>query len=499
MYTYNLGKLFERVCHDNSTGTAIVLENTTITYQELSTRVQEVSNWLLSNSVSRGDVVAIFNNKSITSYCIMLACLKIGATYTNIDPASTGQRLQKMLNTCNPVMLFVYEEIQTNIDVSAIQVIDYVKDSLKCNDQYTYDEVPGDTIAYLMFTSGSTGFPKAVAISHSSIINFISWSRTTIRTTNHDRFTGVNPMHFDNSVFDFYSSLFTGASLAPVPTALLKNPRSVVKLLNKVAPTIWFSVPSMLVYMLKMRSIATDDIGTIRMFVFGGEGFPKTQLRQLWQMYRHQSTFLNVYGPTEGTCICSSYEVSDSDIHDDSLLPLGKIAPNFDYVILDDKSNVTSKGELCLIGDNLAKGYYNDNDRTKVSFQQNPRCTNIIQLMYRTGDIVSQDMDSVLHFHGRVDNQIKRMGHRIELEEIEVAIGSIPEVIESAVLYIDAEPTDSKIVAYVSKNNAVEVLPYLRKTLPYYMIPDEIIYVQMLPKNRSGKVDRLQLKKDYLK
>ncbi|MCB0402901.1 MAG: AMP-binding protein, partial [Flavobacteriales bacterium] len=353
---------------------------------------------------------------------------------------------------------------------------------------------------YIMFTSGSTGFPKGVVISHQNILNFIEWSKTTYETTVDDVFTNINPMHFDNSVFDFYSSVFTGAALVPVGEQLTRNPRKLLDALNTVEPTVWFSVPSMLVYVLNMRALKKEDLPSLRVVTYGGEGFPKNQLRKLWAYWSDRVRFVNVYGPTECTCICSSYDVSEYDMQSDDLLPLGHMAPNFyGLVVGKDGREVPygEIGELCIGGPNVGIGYYNNPEKTHEVFIDNPVISSHREMVYQSGDLVRQDQDTGMFlFCGRKDNQIKRMGYRIELEEIENAFNAISFIKESAVVYLDTEKYPSKIIACLSsgEENDNKITEVLKKYLPSYMLPDLYFYMEHLPKNQNGKIDRLKLK-----
>ena len=514
MFQYNLGQLFDQVAMFNEEQVAIKqAEGDHTNYSELNTLSNKIANYLLSLNVKQNDVVAILNNKSKTSYAIMIACLKIGAIYTNLDPKSPIERFNKMIAICNPKLLFYYqsnESIINSFSNSSVKSIEYFSSEFS-NYLNGFDglfplqnkEVSSSTPAYIMFTSGSTGFPKGVVISHQNVLNFINWTKATYRTESADIFTNLNPMHFDNSVFDFYASLFTGASIIPINESQTRNPRRLIEILNTVSPTIWFSVPSMLVYVLNMRALRSEDLPSLRTVTFGGEGFPKNQLRTLWKFWGDRVDFINVYGPTECTCICSSYRVSENDLANDELLPLGPMAPNFYAHIMNDKGLEVKQGqigELCIGGPNVGLGYYNNPEKTNESFIPHPNINSFNEIVYRSGDLVKYDTgkDHLL-FCGRKDNQIKRMGYRIELEEIENALNSIDFIEESAVVYIDNDKYKSKILACLRTENKDEnqINSILSNHLPAYMIPDGYFYFENLPKNQNGKINRLKLKEEF--
>jgi D-alanine--poly(phosphoribitol) ligase subunit 1 len=360
-------------------------------------------------------------------------------------------------------------------------------------------KIVGTTPAYIMFTSGSTGTPKGVTISHANILSFLGWSIEKYKVTSEDRFSQVSPMYFDNSVFDFYTALFSGASLVPIKKEITKSPLELVKLIDSMQCTIWFSVPSLLVYLLTMRVLNDKTFQSVRVFTFGGEGFPKGELKKLYSIYGKQADIINVYGPTEGSCICSSYNISKKDFEDMSILaPLGTINPNFEYMIVDENMREVEsgkKGELCLVGPNVALGYYNDSNRTAQNFVQNPKIRTHQDIIYKCGDIV-YEKDGLLCFSGRVDNQIKHMGYRIELEEIESALNGLKYISQSAVVYERVKSNYGKIIAFVATNEEVSeshIKNELLNFLPEYMMPNIIEIKEELPKNASGKVDKKTL------
>jgi D-alanine--poly(phosphoribitol) ligase subunit 1 len=511
-YHYNLGLLFTEVATANKKNVAIKEIDNEHSYETLNNVSNKLVHFLLELEINQNDVVAIFNNKSLYSYSLMLACSKIGAIYTNLDPKSPGERLSKMLKTCSPKILFYSSYDHTSPEKSSlgnIKLIDYLDIASKIENQSSSlsevcGSIPSNAPAYIMFTSGSTGFPKGVVISHQNILNFIQWSQNTYQTATTDVFTNINPMHFDNSVFDFYSSLYTGASIIPINESLTVNPRKLIERLNQLKPTIWFSVPSMLVYALNMRALRDSDLPSLKTVTFGGEGFPKNQLKKLWKLWGESVRFVNVYGPTECTCICSSYDVSQKDLENDELLPLGPMATNFYHVILDENEEEVKQGEigeLHIGGPNVGIGYYNNQSKTKEAFSQNPAQESYPDIIYKSGDLVRQAPNSnLLFFSGRKDNQIKRMGYRIELEEIENALNSFDFIKESAVIYVDTEKHPSQIIGCIKSDyyDSENITNLLKNLIPLYMVPDKYFKLDKLPKNQNGKIDRLKLKKKYI-
>ncbi len=309
--------------------------------------------------------------------------------------------------------------------------------------------------------------------------------------------TNANPIYFDNSVFDFYVSIFSGAQLVPLTNDITRDPFTLVKAVAKAECTTWFSVPSLLVYLMTTKALGANTLPSLKRFIFGGEGFPKPKLKKLYEMYGNTAKLFNVYGPTECTCICSSYLLSEKDFEDmNSLAPLGYMAPNFDYVLLDAGDD-GHFGELGLKGPNVGAGYYNDRERTERSFVQNPNNPNYNEIIYKTGDLVQVDEVGHVHFKGRADNQVKHMGYRIELEEIESMLYTLKYVNEAAVIYERINESLGQIVSFIATSGNVEestVIADLKLLVPEYMVPRKLYILDQLPKNQNGKIDKVALK-----
>jgi len=409
------------------------------------------------------------------------------------------QRIEDIFETCDIKMVFssdTFDHIARHCHTRQLKYIHYSDIQTKPVASVPVD-IDGESIAYIMFTSGSTGKPKGAAVSHQNIIHFIRWIAGRYNITTQDNFANISPLFFDNSVFDFYGALFNGASLTPINKPLLTQPLALVEYIEKMQCTLWFSVPTMLIYLLTMRVLVKSSLPDIRVFTFGGEGFPKTELKKLYCLYCDRAELINVYGPTECTCICSSYTISLKDFDKMDELPcLGVVNPNVSFVILDDGESSTT-GELCLLGPAVSRGYYNDPQATAKAFCVYSDNTHFNKAMYKTGDLVSQ-VDGLLYFKGRADNQVKHMGYRIELEEIECAINQLSEIAQVVVVYHRATAAFGKIIAFVvpacSDIALVEVKQQLSECLPAYMLPSSIEILKALPKTANGKIDRVALK-----
>ena len=513
---YNLGLLFEQVSEQHNERPAIFFESGyAISYAELSSLSARLARKFLTLGVRRGDIVCISGKKDRFAYAGILACLRIGAGYAMLDDYTPLPRLQRIISTCLPALLFcdfaLSEVFKKDSQLCRLPLLisnEGLEESLQMLSDSPLTQtlsVTGDDVAYIMFTSGSTGFPKGVVISHQNVLNFVKWSQACFKIIPDDILTGVNPLYFDNSVFDVYSSLMIGASLASFDRITVRNPGKIMELVDNIGCTLWFSVPSMLIFLSTMRVLNSSVFKSVTRIVFGGEGYPKPKLKQLFEWFGEKARIVNVYGPTECTCICSAYEILKDDFENmKSFAPIGKVAPNFSNIILDGEREVAlgEVGELCLLGPNVGKGYYNNPEKSAEVFVQNPLNSFYREIIYRTGDLVRCGPDDgLIYFVGRVDFQVKHMGYRIELEEIEAALNRLEYVDEAAVVHGIANGL-SRLNAMVSTSSDVDerkVLDDLCTFLPDYMIPQHVHLVDILPKNQNGKIDRPFIKKRLFK
>lgn len=508
-HDYNLGMALDAVAARHAGRPALRYPGQVHTYADVFGQAERLGALLLARGCRRGDVIAIGHQKRLLSYALMLAALRLGIAYVNLDVASPVPRLASVLGISRPKLLF-YDDANFSAAMTELAgaagcellflddaLLPAVTDADRREQQEALRLVDGATIAYVMFTSGSTGLPKGVAVTHQNVLHFIAWGRECFGVTPEDNFANPSPMYFDNSVFDFYVALFSGASLSPVFRETMTQPYELVAHVEKMACTVWFSVPSLLIYLMTMKALRPGALPALRAISFGGEGYPKAELKKLYTLFSPQAKLVNVYGPTECTCICSAYVLRDADFDDLSGLPtLGRLNPNFDWRIEGEDGRDADEGELLLIGPNVAAGYFNDPERTAAAFHTITDPGRYGKRMYRTGDLVRQQ-DGQLHFIGRKDNQVKHMGYRIELEEIEYALAMLPRVAQAAVVYHRTNTAYGKLVGFVAGPADLDekaLQAEVAKRLPDYMVPSRIVVQPDLPKNANGKVDRQQLK-----
>jgi D-alanine--poly(phosphoribitol) ligase subunit 1 len=478
---------------------AIIAKDYSYTFSELLDVTQRCRCFLKQKQIQKHDVVGISLGKTEYAYPLMLATMSLGATYFNLDPDGPTDRTSRIIEISRPNLL-VYSanrEYFGNCShgqcTHVNELEEFTKDQPNQQIQNA-DLFADDFVNYIMFTSGSTGFPKGVKILASSVKRFHKYWQSRLTLSGSETFSGLNPLHFDNSVFDFFISLFNGCTLSVFSSQELENPLEITNRFVSEKINIWFSVPSTIILFQYSKTMSTRHLPFLKRIIFGGEGFPKPALRSLFCEFKNNAELINVYGPTEGTCICSDYEVTENDFQKmGDLCPLGKINSQFSFKILDQAIPGVleeQKGELLLGGANVSPGYVNNEAQNESNFVL---IDNVF--FYRTGDLVSLK-DDILQFHGRIDNQIKIRGHRVELEEVEYIIKGIKGVLDCAIVPIDNNiiGVSLTLIVKIESNRCKEFFcKTLNHKLPKYMRPSSIKYVDHIPLNANGKLDRCSL------
>jgi amino acid adenylation domain-containing protein len=363
-----------------------------------------------------------------------------------------------------------------------------------------------DDIAHLLFTSGSTGIPKGVAITHANVTAFVDWAVKYFGTRPTDRISGHPPLHFDLSTFDIYGTLAAGAELHLVPSALGVNPAAIAALIRDNRLTRWFSVPSVLTYLAKFDVVAQDDFPELERLLWCGEVLPTPVLAH-WMRRLPHVEFTNLYGPTEATIASSYYTVPQCPVDETAAVPIGVPCDGEELLVLDAELRpvpVGEIGDLYIAGVGLSPGYWRDPEKTAQVFLPDPRAPQDSgKRVYRTGDLARVDKDGLVHFLGRTDSQIKSRGYRIELGEIEAAVNSVLVIRECAVVGVEMGGFEGTTIccAYSTLDGA-EVPGYtLRQEIsalvPTYMQPAHWMQLASLPKNVNGKIDRKDLQERF--
>ncbi len=451
-------------------------------------------------------VVAFYMDKSVETIIGFLGSVYAGNAYTQINLRFPTSRVEEIIKTVEPCVIVTDDSHIDDVNASYgdkceillfndLVGINIDKNCLSDRRNNMFDMQP----LYINFTSGSTGVPKGVAVGHRSVIDFITAFTEIFKITDADSIMNQAPFDFDVSVKDIYSGLFTGATVNIVPTDYFMDPTKLIDYICDRKGTVLIWAVSALCFITSMNALAYRVPDSLRTIMFSGEVMPIKHLNKLIK-YLPDVQYVNLYGPTEITCNCT-YHILDRKYEVGERLPIGVPFPNERIYILDENNNLITepgqKGELCVSGTALALGYYRNKEKTNEAFVQNPNNTDFNELMYKTGDIVEIGEDNQVYYCSRKDSQIKHMGHRIEMAEIELAIEAVDGV-NRACCYFD-EKKDKIISIYIGTADKADIIADIEKKVPNYMVPN-IFYrskSDKVPMNKNGKVDRKLLFQEY--
>ena len=516
----------------------IVFGGQSVTYAELDQRSNQLAHLLREGGCRKGDRVCILMPKSPEAVLSMIGALKAGCMHVPIDSASPAARIARILEVCEPRWILGAGEAAPLVDELLADQRFRERISVGWLDSeklpttvfqaaFTRPDLHGaraDSIsqecdpsdgAHILFTSGSTGIPKGVVITHSNVTAFVTWALEHFRIDHTDRFSGHTPFHFDLSTFDIFGTFAAGAELHLVPPGVALLPPKLAEFIRNSQLTQWFSVPSVLNYIAKFNALRQGDFPSLRRVLWCGEVLPTPALIYWMQRLPHVR-FTNLYGPTEATIASSFYDVPACPQDPQEQIPIGRACGGEELVVLDDDLGAVAPGDvgnLYIGGAGLSPGYWRDAEKTAGVFISDPRSwgapesSNLSKKsnrLYRTGDLARQDESGCIYFIGRVDSQIKSRGYRIELGEIETALNSCEALQECAIVAIQTESFGGWMIccACVPRDgaNATQSLlrKHLEKLVPGYMLPVRWMQYAALPKNANGKVDRPRLKDCFL-
>lgn len=504
---------------------AIVQAGEELTYGQLDRLSNQIARMLKLHGCVKGDRVCVLMAKSPLAIACIVGIYKADCTYVPLDPDSPAPRLARILDACesrcmlaagqvegllgelverdghgrNPAIGWLDEQAPGLVGLQPAWTISDVRK--RSHEPLSYENSAGDA-AHILFTSGSTGMPKGVVITHSNVDDFLQWARRYFEMSAYDRVSGHPPLHFDLSMFDIFGAFSVGAELHLVPDEVTMLPNKMAEWIRTSKLTQWFSVPSVLNYMAKFDVLKFDDFPTLKRVLWCGEVLPTPAL-VYWMKRLPHVTFTNLYGPTETTIASSYYTVPWCPEDESEPVPIGSACGGEELLVLDDglrPVRVGETGELYIRGNGVSPGYWRDPEKTHEAFLRNPQSADPTDRIYKTGDLARVGDDGLVYFLGRVDSQIKSRGYRIELGEIESAVHTIDALRECAVVAIPSSGFEGSTIccAYVPaagrRVKASGLRSKVASLLPGYMIPGRWMAFQVLPKNANGKIDRRRLK-----
>jgi amino acid adenylation domain-containing protein len=479
--------------------TAYTCEGQQLAFGELLENSRRIGSALLPHT-KQGDPVVVISEKGVMTVALFMGVLQAGCFYAPIDKYLPMMRIKTILSIIDAKVILcdaVSEELVRStgfngaiIVTSDAETVQADNAELAARRSACIDTDP----AYVIFTSGSTGVPKGVLGSHRALIDYIDAVTDVTGVCEDDILGNQSPLDYIAGIRDIYIPMKTGASAVLIPKSEFSQPARLFDLLNKHGVTVIFWVASALCSCVELDAFSHTVPKTLQKIIFTGSVMPCSHLR-VWQNYLPGRFFMNQYGPTEITASCT-YHIVRGTVEPDDTLPIGTPFPNTSILLLDDDGIEATapgaQGEICVRGSSLSLGYYREPDRTSESFTINPLNKAWNEIIYRTGDIGQWDNDGLLLYCGRKDNQVKHMGHRVELGEIESAASALDGIGSCACLYrVDKQQL---YLFYTGKTEARTISVFLRERIPSFMVPRKFVQIEELPTLHNGKIDRGALK-----
>ena len=513
MKDINLVAGFFKHAFQNPKAPCLMVDEKLYSYKEIAVRVQKVAGWLQMNTPDKNARVGILTDRSLEAYVGILAAAWSGCSYVPLSPKSPGAYLKKTIETAQLDALIIdekgFETLGPDLAASLPRAIlhplsaDCSRGQVKIDGEASLANttplaeplpVSSQSMAYLMFTSGSTGAPKGIMVTVGNVLHMLGVLQERYQVSEEDRLSQFFELPFDLSVFDIFMATNSGASLYVIPENQLLSP---AQFINKHQLTIWFSVPSLIGIMLQMKLLKPDQFHSLRLSLFCGEALPAASA-EAWQKAAPKSRVENLYGPTEATvaCLLQEYGPPGAITPDRNIVAIGQPFKGLHAAIVDQDLKIQprgKKGELAISGPQVAAGYWQNEALTDERFPTLNHPDLGKTRWYLTGDLALQDVEGIYHFLGRVDYQIKVRGIRIELEEIEyhlreasgldnVLAVPLPDLGQGIMGVIGVIETDQADVVMIKAE--------MQKRVPRFLVPKRVILKDRIPRNKSGKLDR---------
>lgn len=470
----NLLTAFNQQCLVTPTQTAFIEESRQLDYAEFQQKVNNLA-YFLQQHYTAERPIALFLERGIDAAIAIYAVLNIGAAYLPLDTKNPVSRINLILNDAKPQLLIGLgappENLTTEFSWLDLTQIPFA------SSKFVNIAVDESSIAAILYTSGSTGMPKGVALSHGAMNNFALWAAKTFQLNKSDRIASLAPFHFDLSVFDLFSSLAIGASVVFVPSRLTLSPSRLTAWLSEMEISTFYTVPSLLSFIALKGNLTHTSLPKLKQILFAGEVFPTNSLIKLAGLLPKIELY-NLYGPTE-TNVCCYWQVDRKRLQDNEPIPIGVAACGAEL-------SISNNAELLVNCKNNFSGYWQQGQLIARDHHQ----------PYATGDKVSRNQQGEYCYHGRLDRMLKCSGYRVEPAEIEAIINRIPGVINNAIVGIsDSSSGQRPAAALVLKKqqNLPEIIQVIRQQLPAYMMPVKFEVLEVLPVLSNGKTDYLAL------
>jgi len=500
----NVLEYLENSCSRFPSRVAFAEQDKGVSYLQLVDYAKRIGTKILDETGNaKRKPIVVFVDRNIESLVLFMAVAYSGNFYVPIDKQMPKMRIALILQTLQPVATIVLQveiDFAKNIapDLQTLvyeDAIGYSMDEEKLN-RVRRNAIDTDPL-YATFTSGSTGIPKGVITCQRSVVDMTEALADTFGFDENSIFGNQNPFYFDASIKDIYSTLKSGGTMYIIPKSCFTFTGTLVDFLDRHNINVILWSAAAIAMVANTSAFEIKPPACLMQVMFSGEVMHNKVLNY-WRKTLPQTRFVNLYGPTEITSVCSHYIV-DRPYEDDEVLPIGVPFKNTEILLLNEKNELVQgdeTGEICVRGCCLAMGYYNNPEKTKEAFIQNPLNTNFPEIIYRTGDLAKYNELGQIIFMSRKDNQVKHMGQRVELGEIEIAINAMDEI-DASICFYDHDK-QKIILVYQGKNaDKKYILNGIKDRFPKYMFPNIIIGLVNMPYNLNGKIDRTLLKSMY--
>jgi len=480
--------------------TAVVDQERSFTFDQIARYAKNCAALIVERGTGVNQPVAVFLPKSAATIVADLGILYSGNCYANLDVKSPPERLRATLRGLGSSLIITrsaHAQVLGALGVSEHQLLriddamkpqaDHDSAALEARRERIIDTDP----LCIIHTSGSTGTPKGVVLSHRGTIDFMDWAFSRLALDGGETIGSLSPFYFDIYTLELYFCLAKGATLVLIPEQCAAFPMKLLEFVAQHAITFVFWVPTIMVNIANQDLLSRRNPGSLRKIFFAGEVFPTKSLNY-WRRHLPSALFVNLYGPIEISVDCT-YFVVDRDLLDDEKLPIGFPCRNTDILILNERDQPAERdevGELCVRGSSLALGYWNSPERTAQAFVQNPLNPHYPELIYRTGDLVYRNARGEIMIVGRRDFQVKHLGYRIDLGEIEHAALQVQAIGNACAIYDAGRKEIALVFESGEELSAAAIRERLAAYLPKYMLPTVFHRVDQLPRNPNGKIDR---------